>query len=58
MPWCLAVIVSATEVNILPCYVDCKEHDGNDIDLDREFLQSLRELKVLLDKENLDEHKM
>lgn len=36
---------------------DCKGHEDMDVDLDRRFLQDLREFKVLLEKENLDEHK-
>jgi len=36
---------------------DCKDHDDNDVDIDRDFLQALRELKTLADKEYLDEHK-
>jgi len=36
---------------------DCKDHEDNDVDIDRDFLQSLRDLKVLAEKEFLDEHK-
>ncbi|KAL5008908.1 hypothetical protein ScPMuIL_014489 [Solemya velum] len=36
---------------------DSKEHEDMDVDLDREFLQELRELRILLDKENMDEQK-
>ncbi|XP_074604493.1 acidic fibroblast growth factor intracellular-binding protein [Brevipalpus obovatus] len=35
---------------------DCR-YEESPMDIDREFLQDLRELKVLLDKEYLDEHK-
>ncbi|XP_041354579.1 acidic fibroblast growth factor intracellular-binding protein-like [Gigantopelta aegis] len=37
--------------------VECKSHEDMDVDLDRDFLLQLRELKVLMDKEYLDEHK-
>ena len=36
---------------------DCCDHEDMDVDLDREFLLGLRELKVLTDKENLDDHR-
>ncbi|OWF46584.1 acidic fibroblast growth factor intracellular-binding protein-like [Mizuhopecten yessoensis] len=36
---------------------DSKGREDMDVDLDRRFLQDLREFKILLDKENLDEHK-
>lgn len=37
--------------------VDCKVHEDMDVDLDRRFLQDLRELKMISEKEVLDEHK-
>jgi len=37
------------------CYAD---QERNDVDLDREFLQGLRELKFLSEKELVDEHKV
>ena len=36
---------------------ECKVHQDMDVDLDRGFLQDLRELKLLLEKDNVDEHK-
>ncbi|XP_064600078.1 acidic fibroblast growth factor intracellular-binding protein-like [Liolophura sinensis] len=36
---------------------DCENHEDMDVDLDRNFLQELRDLKMLLEKEYLDEHK-
>ena len=33
------------------------DQEGSDVDLDREFLQGLRELKFLSEKEYVDEHK-
>ena len=36
---------------------ECKNHEDMDVDLDRNFLLSLRELKVLVDKEYLEEHR-
>ncbi|XP_033736195.1 acidic fibroblast growth factor intracellular-binding protein-like [Pecten maximus] len=36
---------------------DSLGHEDMDVDLDRRFLQDLREFKILLDKESLDEHK-
>ncbi|XP_048736754.2 acidic fibroblast growth factor intracellular-binding protein-like [Ostrea edulis] len=36
---------------------DCKVHEDMDVDLDRRFLQDLRELKMISEKEVLDEHK-
>ena len=41
-------------------YVRCvwyADQEGSDVDLDREFLQGLRELKFLSEKEYVDEHK-
>ncbi|XP_052769077.1 acidic fibroblast growth factor intracellular-binding protein-like [Mya arenaria] len=37
---------------------ECDNHEDMDVDLDRSFLQDLRELKILTDKQHLDEHKM
>lgn len=37
--------------------VECKSHEDMDVDLDRFYLQNLRELKLLLDKESLEEHR-
>lgn len=37
--------------------LEFREHEGSNVDLDREFIQSLRELKVLLDKEQIDQHR-
>jgi len=37
---------------------ECDHHEDMDVDLDRAFLQDLRELKLLTDKQHLDEHKM
>ena len=34
-----------------------EDQEGSDVDLDREFLQGLRELKFLSEKEYVDEHK-
>lgn len=36
---------------------DCRDHEDMDVDLDREFLLGLRELKFLTDKDHLDEHR-
>lgn len=36
---------------------ECKDHEDNDVDLDKDFLQDLREVKTLTERENLDEHK-
>jgi len=33
------------------------DQEGSDVELDREFLQGLRELKFLSEKECVDEHK-
>uniref|UniRef100_T1JE67 Acidic fibroblast growth factor intracellular-binding protein n=1 Tax=Strigamia maritima TaxID=126957 RepID=T1JE67_STRMM len=33
------------------------KNDETDVDLDREFLQDLRELKILLEKDHLEEHR-
>ena len=38
-------------------YADCPDHEDMDVDLDREFLLGLRELKVLADKDNLDDQR-
>ena len=35
----------------------CADQERTDVDLDREFLQGLRELKFLSEKEVVDEHK-
>jgi len=35
----------------------CADQEGSDVDLDRDFLQGLRELKFLSEKEVVDEHK-
>ncbi|ELU08879.1 hypothetical protein CAPTEDRAFT_206066 [Capitella teleta] len=37
---------------------DCKHHDDMDQDLDRDFLIDLRDLKILSEKEHLDEHRV
>lgn len=37
--------------------LECKSHEDMDVDLDRVFLQDLRELKLLLDRESLEEHR-
>nr|KAG5695202.1 hypothetical protein BaRGS_018324 [Batillaria attramentaria] len=37
--------------------VECKNHEDMDVDLDRDFLLLLRELKVLVEKEYLEEHR-
>lgn len=37
--------------------MECKSHEDMDVDLDRMFLQDLRELKLLLDKESIEEHR-
>ncbi|XP_076442471.1 acidic fibroblast growth factor intracellular-binding protein-like [Babylonia areolata] len=37
--------------------VECKNHEDMDVDLDRNFLLMLRELKVLVEKECLEEHR-
>ena len=37
--------------------LECKNHEDMDVDLDRNFLLSLRELKVLVEKEYLEEHR-
>lgn len=37
--------------------VECTGHEDMDVDLDRDFLQKLRDLKILTEKEYLDEHK-
>ena len=37
---------------------DTKDHDDIDVDLNRDFLHDLRDVKVLADKELLDEHKL
>lgn len=34
-----------------------RELDNNDADLDRDFFQDIKDIKVLLDKEILEEHK-
>lgn len=39
------------------CNSATSKSDDVDVDLDREFLQDLRELKMLLDKEHLEEHR-
>lgn len=36
---------------------ECDNHEDMDVDLDRMFLQDLRDLKILTEKEYLDEHK-
>ncbi len=36
---------------------DCRDHEDMDQDLDREFLQGLRELKDLLDSKHIEKHK-
>lgn len=36
---------------------ECKNHEDMDVDLDRDFLLSLRELKVLVEKEYLEDHR-
>jgi len=33
------------------------DQEGSDVDLDRDFLQGLREVKFLSEKEYVDEHK-
>jgi hypothetical protein len=38
-------------------FSDCKSHEDMDVDLDRDFLLSLRELKALLEKDVLEEHR-
>ena len=35
----------------------CDNHQDNEVDLDRIFLQNLRDLKLLLEKEYIDELK-
>lgn len=37
--------------------IECDNHEDNDVDLDRIFLQNLRDLKLLLEKEYIDELK-
>jgi len=37
---------------------DCVGHEDMDVDLDREFLLNLRELKILQEKEVMEEHKL
>lgn len=37
--------------------VECKGHQDMDVDLDREFLQNLRDLKLFLEKDVIDEHR-
>ncbi|KAK7103523.1 acidic fibroblast growth factor intracellular-binding protein-like [Littorina saxatilis] len=37
--------------------VECIIHENNDVDLDRNFLLSLREVKVMAEKECLEEHR-
>ncbi|KAK3093996.1 hypothetical protein FSP39_022688 [Pinctada imbricata] len=37
--------------------VECKVHEDMDVDLDRGFLHELRELKLLLEKDTVDEYK-
>lgn len=37
--------------------VECDSHQDQDVDLDRNFLQNLRDLKLLLEKEYMDELK-
>lgn len=34
---------------------DCTDHEDNDVDLDKDFLQDLRDLKTLAEREHLDE---
>ncbi|XP_063429103.1 acidic fibroblast growth factor intracellular-binding protein-like [Mytilus trossulus] len=36
---------------------ECKSHRDMDVDLDRKFLQDLRDLKPLLEKESIEEHR-
>lgn len=36
---------------------ECTDHEDNDVDLDKDFLQDLREVKTLTERENLDEHR-
>ena len=38
--------------------LDCQQHEDMDVDLDRDFLIGLREVRVFTDKEILDEHKV
>jgi len=40
---------------VVLCWAD---QERTDVDLDREFLQGLRELKFLSEKEIVDEHKV
>jgi len=37
--------------------IECNSHGDMDVDLDRRFLQDLRDFKPLLEKEVQDEHK-
>lgn len=48
---------SAAEFDWLMSFSECDNHEDMDVDLDRMFLQDLRDLKILTEKEYLDEHK-
>ncbi|KAH3826890.1 acidic fibroblast growth factor intracellular-binding protein-like [Dreissena polymorpha] len=37
---------------------ECDNHEDMDVDLDRAFLQDLRDLKILTEKQHVDEHKL
>ena len=57
--FCVTVLDNIRLYFDLSCIVsDCQDHEDMDQDLDREFLQGLRELKDLLDSKHLDKHKM
>lgn len=53
---CQAGVIHASLMYVT-CTV-CADQEGSDVDLDREFLQGLRELKFLSEKECVDEHKL
>lgn len=36
---------------------DCKDHKDMDVDLDRDFLHGLRDVKLLAEKDQMDEHR-
>ena len=42
---------------VLLFVAECDNHEDMDVDLDRMFLQELRDFKILTEKEYLDEHR-
>lgn len=39
------------------CMPDCQHHEDMDVDMDRDFLLDLREVKVLMEREYAEEHR-